>query len=51
MDAHPKSDTAETDEVDINHANWEQWGLSMEEFYHSMQLFLNNPNGKPLGHH
>lgn len=34
----------------LNLANWEQWGLSMEEYHHSMQLFESNPLGKPMGH-
>ena len=36
--------------VRLSLANWEQWGLSMEEYHHSMQLFESNPMGKPMGH-
>jgi len=42
--------SGETSEISLSLANWEQWGLSMEEYHHSMQLFESNPNGKPLGH-
>ena len=42
--------SVETHEISLSLANWEQWGLSMEEYHHSMQLFESNPNGKPLGH-
>ena len=46
-EAHSPSEVAE---ISLSLANWEQWGLSMEEYHHSMQLFESNPNGKPLGH-
>lgn len=42
--------SGESPEISLSLANWEQWGLSMEEYHHSMQLFESNPNGKPLGH-
>lgn len=51
---HGNSDSeeekADVPEISLSLANWEQWGLSMEEYHHSMQLFESNPNGKPLGH-
>lgn len=46
-EAHSSPKSAE---IRLSLANWEQWGLSMEEYHHSMQLFESNPNGKPLGH-
>lgn len=50
-DSGSEEDTSgETSEISLSLANWEQWGLSMEEYHHSMQLFESNPNGKPLGH-
>jgi|Dee2metaT_6_FD_contig_21_6500902_length_311_multi_4_in_0_out_0_1 hypothetical protein len=29
---------------------WECFGLSAEEYIHTIQLYLKNKNGKPLGH-
>lgn len=29
---------------------WEEWALSIEEHYHSVDLFNRNPGGQPMGH-
>jgi len=30
---------------------WEEFAISLEEHFHAHDLFLRNPNAKPLGHH
>ena len=29
---------------------WEEFALSLEEYFHARELRAKNPNGKPLGH-
>lgn len=29
---------------------WEEWALSIEEHYHTIDLFNRNPGGLPMGH-
>jgi len=35
---------------EIHLVQWEEWALSIEEHYHSQELFKRNPNGRPMGH-
>ncbi len=43
----------ETEQISSQDAmliQWEEWALSIEEHYHSTDLFNRNPGGQPMGH-
>lgn len=35
---------------EIQLIQWEEWALSIEEHYHTVELFNRNPGGQPMGH-
>jgi len=47
------SSEVETEQMSLEDTmlvQWEEWALSIEEHYHSVDLFNRNPGGQPMGH-
>jgi hypothetical protein len=46
----PQAETKQMTSQEIMLIQWEEWALSIEEHYHTVDLFNRNPGGQPMGH-
>ena len=37
-------------EEELSLVHWEEWALSIEEHFHALELYMQRPNGPPMGH-